>query len=425
MAINIKKYVDISTTFPSADVAGRSFGGLVFTATEMLPDKGQLPEYKEAYETYNDGGVCFLTLSEVGALFGAGLWNSETQKWDVEPSEEYLFATGYYGYVSPSGRFASRMCFSKVLNGERPIDAFKRVNATTNLFGSFTFLSLSGGGESSVIAEDVDISLLVEVAEYNQTLDTKYLFVVNRVRGELPASNVTQECRLFKDISGTCYVSGKTAVSAYMPMAILASTDYSAGQVVNFMFKQFSTEEPTVFDDDTYKKFNLNLVNFFGRTQTNGQTVDFYQRGFNTNGTDTAIYCNELWFKSICETALIDLEVSRERISADPLGVDLVKLEVVDCCSNAIRNGMFMQKELVASDLRSIREIIINSGGSETDVGSIEADVSTKGYSVYAFLKTIADEALSGVKEKSIVYYVFYGTADSVRYIKGNDILLK
>lgn len=412
MAINIKNYVDISTTFPSANFAVRSFGGLVFTATDAIEQSSE--DMQEAYEAYMGGGVTYLSLEEVALLFGI-------------TSDEYKFAEGYYGYISPSGRFASRIAYSKVLSNETPLEAFTRINKITNLFGSFTFLSVQGGGGSSSTSENSSgMEELKAVAQFNASLDSKYLFVVNSVVGEMSTEAIISESKQFKDIKGTVFVAGKTDVSGYMPMAILGSTDYANGQVVNYMFKQFSTEEPAIEDDKTYTAFNKAYVNFYGRTQTNGQTMDFFQRGFNTDGTDTAVYCNEMWFKSLCETALIELLVTRERLPADALGVDLVKLEVVDCCADAIRNGMFMQKELSSRDVRGVREIVVLTGGNDSDVGSIEADVSTKGYSVYAYLTSAEDDQKLGTaSEKVIMYYVFYGTADSVRYIKGNDILLK
>ena len=66
------------------------------------------------------------------------------------------------------------------------------------------------------------------------------------------------------------------------------------------------------------------------------------------------------------------------------------------------------------------------SGGEELEVDGIIVDVGTKGYSIYAYLSEMADaDKLGKTSEKIIVYYVFYGTADSIRFIKGNDILLK
>ena len=410
MAINIKNYVDISTTFPSANVAGRSFGGLVFTASDMLPQTEA--SMVEARDTFEGGGVCYLTLDEIGVLFGT-------------TSDEYKYATGYYGYISPSGRFASRLAIAKVGDGETALEAFTRVNNLTNLFGSFTFLSLAGGGSSTAAANASDIEMLQSVATANAGLDAKYLFVVNRVRGESTKDAVSEECAAFKGVKGTAFVSGATDVSGYMPMAILASTDYTAGQVVNFMFKQFGGETPTVTDDVTYAQFARDNVNFYGRTQTNGQTLDFYQRGFNTDGMDTAIYCNEMWFKAACETSIFGLIRSIERISADAVGVSFVKARVTSQCALAVRNGAFMTKTVDDTEKVKITNLLQNVGLDVTLVDNVVSGVARNGYYVVAYLADVQDAQKTGGRaEKAIVYYVFYGSADSVRFIKGNNVLI-
>lgn len=403
MAINIKKYVDISSRFPTADVAGRSFGGLVFTNKAALP---QSADMQEAYDVYEGGGVAYLGLNEVGALFGLD-------------SDEYKFATGYYGYLSPSGRFASRLAFAKVAEGETPVAAFTRVNELTNLFGSFTFLSLAGGGDSDA-SGDADIEALREVAAYNSGLDTKYLFVVNRVRGDMSKADVIAEAEKFKAAKGTVFLSGATSVSSYMPMAILGSTDYATGQVVNFMFKQFAGEDPTVFDDSTFTDFNAANVNYYGRTQSNGQTLDFYQRGLNSDGQDTAVYCNEMWFKSECETRLMQYLVSNERIPADAVGVAIVELLVTEVCYDAVRNGTFMTKDNpTAASVLGLRQLVALVGGTPDIVDTILINIAKSGYDVWGMLDTNAEG------EPIIHYYVFYGTADSIKFIKGDDILIK
>lgn len=410
MAINIKNYVDISTTFPSANVAGRSFGGLVFTASVMLPQTEA--SMVEARNIFEGGGVCYLTLDEIGVLFGT-------------TSDEYKFATGYYGYISPSGRFASRLAIAKVGAEETALEAFTRVNNLTNLFGSFTFLSLAGGGSPTAAANESDIEMLQSVAAMNSDLDAKYLFVVNRVRGESTKDEVSEECKAFKSSKGTVFVSGATDVSGYMPMAILGSTDYTNGQVVNFMFKQFAGEEPTVTDDVTYAQFAKDNVNFYGRTQTNGQTIDFYQRGFNTDGMDTAIYCNEMWFKAACETSIFTLIRSIERISADDVGVSFVRASVLGQCSNAVRNGTFMAKEVADAERVKITNLIQNEGLNVSLVDEVVSGVERNGYYVVAYLTDVQDDQKTGGRaEKAIVYYVFYGDADSIRYIKGNNVLI-
>ena len=415
MAINSKNFVDISTTFPKAGATNRAFGGMVFTLSEALPQDAD-SAYLSIVADYDGGKDIALSQDDVISVFGIN-------------SKEYEFATGYYSFTSPTGRFPCKLKFKKQDSGKSLLDNFKELDKATNAFGSFTFLAPADSSTSTATASDDYLSQLLEVAVYNHSLDTKYLFVVNqKARGDAnDYMTAIANCDKFSKVSGTCFVYGATDVSSYMPMAILASTDYSNGQVVNFMFKQFDdTEIPTVYDQTVYSKFNQGLVNFYGQTQTNGQTLSFYQRGFNTNGTDTAAYCNEMWFKAECETALLELLISSERIPADQNGVASVKIAVADVCSAASRNGSFMQKEASQTDRKTVREIVNLSGGEEQDVDGIVVDVGTKGDSIYASLSEMTDsERLGKTTEKIIVYYVFYGTAESVRFIKGYDILLK
>lgn len=464
MAINSRKYVDISTTFPSAGTRERALGGLVFTTDEMtlkpaedtggsavgaaepLMLDGRPASYvagayqctdnvnwewdsttgmykavvsnKTVYPPnahqikmrmqYYNGDVLGISLDAIATVFGL-------------QSKVYKFALGYYSYISPSGRYASQLKLYKVTE-ESLVQAFLNANNKTNNFGSFTFLAPdSQEGSSDDSSADWNMTAYVEVANANARLDTKYLFVVN----DIDKNSMMTDVERFYTIRGVCFLHGSSDVSAYMPMAILGSTDYANGQVVSFMFKQFGTETPSVESDEDYVEFNAARINFYGYTQTNGQTLAFYQRGFNTDGQDTAVYCNELWFKAACETALLTMISSRERLPANALGIDLVKLEIAQVGSQATTNGAFMQKVADATDLRQIREIVIGSDGDETDVNDIVSDLSATGFSTYAYLSQLNDPEITGPQSEPIIaYYVFYGTADSVRFIKGNNILL-
>ena len=414
MAINSKNFVDITTTFPTAGATPRALGGMVFTQSIPLEqDKDSL--YFDEVSDYNGGKDITLSLDGVKEVFG-------------ETSKEYEFASGYYSYISPSGRTPSALKFKKIDTGLSLLENFEELDKSTNQFGSFTFLPPADSStESNASVTSSFIEELRYVAEANDKLDTKYLFVVNQpARDGVSYTTAMANSEMFSEFAGVCFVYGATDVSAYMPMAILASTNYTSGQVVNFMFKQFSNEVPTVHDQKTYSDFNQHLVNFYGRTQSNGETLDFFQRGINTDGNDTAIYCNEMWFKAACETALLDMLVAAERIPADANGVASVKTTVAEVCSVASSNGTFMQKTVDSRGRKTVREIVTQSGGEEQDVDGIITDVEAKGYSIYAYLSEKADkDKLGKTSEKIIVYYVFYGTADSIRFIKGYDILLK
>lgn len=438
MAINLNNFVDISSVSPEQMAVGRAFGGLVFTASDAIdqaagaesPTGGDLAKLAE---DYNAGKPVTLTLDEVGALFGRPIVDYQDGEDDTYP--EYVHARGYYSYISPKGNVASSLQFAKILPGQSPVQAFTAIDAMTNNFGSFTFLKFTPVAESDA-SSNADIDNLLAVARYNQGLQSKYLFVVNRKRGSLPKDQVTSEADQFSGIKGTCFVSGATQASSYMPMAIFASTDYSNGTVVNFMFKQFTGEVPTVTSDAVYTDFNKHCVNFYGRTQSNGQTIDFFQRGFNTDGMDTAIYCNEIWFKAACETRLSDFLFVNERLPASNEGVNLVATEVTVVCNDAVQNQAFtVRPSIVQSEKVMIRQLINqtmdDAAGAAAEAAMAETDLATSGYHVYAYLAgpeqptgTIANK-IGKASEYVIVYYVFYGTAESIRYIKGTNVLVK
>lgn len=413
MAISINKIIDISTKFPSVPPTGRSFGGLVFTATPMnTTENVDLSLIKADYDANK---VVEMSLSEIYALFG-------------ENSEEYKFANGYYGYLSPSGRFASALKFAKMGATETPRAAFERVRGETNMFGSFTFLSVGGTHDSSSDYPDASIEQLVAVAQDNEKLDSRYLFVVNYQWDGLTSQKEAVKAARAQfgypnnePIQGTAFVAGGTSYFAYMPMAIFAATDYAEGEVTNHMFKQFTGEHATVKDDATYAEFNALQINFYGQTQTNGATINFYQRGFNTDGTDTAIYCNEIWFKSGCETSLMNILLGRERLSADDDGVSTVVNEVYSVCGQAVANGAFMPKTVSTEDQKSILQYIAKAGGTNTQGQDIISSLARVGYAVFGYLAPPTQTT----PEYYIRYTVFYGTADSIRFIKGDDILVK
>jgi hypothetical protein len=414
MAINLKKYVDISTIFPGNNSGERGFGGLIFTRNEPVAPLTN----SDAYNAYHTTGFAYMSLNDVKEIFG-------------ETSVEYKAAEKYYDYVSPSGRFASKLAFMKYGDSKAPtaVDALTKADQMPNIsgFGSVLFIdqdTVSDLGSSTASASDPipdELKELVSVATFNsETLANKYLIVVARTFDATQKSNYTAERAYFKDIPGVCYVVGVDVTSGVMPQAILGAIDFVNGQTTNFMFKMFDKEVPSITDSNLYDDLTAGLISFYGQTQTNGPTLEFYQRGYNTDDDDTALFCHEMWFKSACEMELLDLLTNNERIPANALGVDMVKLAVVDVCSDAVNNASFMPKVADRAAMKTIRQIVTASDGGEEAVSSIAADLETKGYSVYAYLAA----PKSGSTEQYIAYYVFYGTADSIRFIEGNNVLI-
>lgn len=423
MAISINKFIDIQTTFPSADAPARSFGGLVFVpeeCTAVPPEGSRLAALKK---DFNDFKVVQVTNTDVTYLFG-------------EDSYITKFADGYYNYESPTNRYASMLSIVR-LNGTVSLKQnFINAYNSTNMFGSFTFLPKEQDGSDSDSDPDYnlggyDAADLYAVSQENDNLNARFLFVVNSVRadtdvdGSVTIADKNSSCGGYGDgmnetCEGTVYVSGAYPWSSYMPMAIFAATDYVEGTVTNHMFKQFPGEMPTVKDDATFDAFNANQINFYGQSQTNGQTLNFYQRGFNTNKVESAIYCNEVWLKSACEAELTGVFMNNERVPANDDGVAEVVSAVFNVCGTAVGNGMFMVKQMRDVEARKLRKFLANIGAPTDTAEAIVSDVERVGYAVYGYYTY--DEAKG---EYYIHYFIFYGTADSVRYIKGDDILIK
>ena len=434
MAININNYVDLTTVWPSADAAQRAFGGLVVTASTGLdPELADDATAKALRKKYRDGELVYLTLDDVRTVFG----EYENEQSDPKiHTPEYEMALHYYGYLSPSGRFASRMAFIKL--DTNALTTLMKADAQPEIpgFGSVNFLDVIPRAEVDESSDSdggltpKQIAALQEVAQLNEgdKYRCKYLIVVNSPRDGRGADAIVKEESQFSKYKGVHYLTGNDDCSAYMPMAILGSTDFENGQVTNYMFKMFSGEEPVVTADSEFTTFNSNNVNYYGQTQTNGRTLSFYQRGYNTDGTETAIYCNEMWFKSSCESELMTLLTNRERIPANQTGVALVEQTVAQVCMKAVQNGAFMSKEILPADMKGMAEIVMSLGGTYQDAEKMATDIATNGYSIWAVLRRDAsstDVSKLGKSEPFIMYYVFYGTAESIRYIKGFDVLLK
>lgn len=404
MAISIEKYVDISTSRSALVTPIKNLGGLVFTTSDMEYTSGgssdessenDMESLKQIYDRYEPTPMSML---ETQVLFGS-------------ESDEYECALRYYSYLSPTGNLPSRMFFCKMKDGEKPSECFIRVNDTFKNFGSFMFLK-THETEESLLAE------MVKVSAINTGLGYKYLFVMSEAKGDMTDSEVCARAENFSSATGTCYVLGNDVISGTMPMAILAAFDYENGITEGFMFKQFQAETPTVYSDTSFDAFRASHVNFYGRAQANGMTVDFYQRGLNTNGEDTGVYCNEAWFKNACAIDLFEMLLTTSKLTADNAGVADVRSVVLQVCGKAVSNGVFIAKETDAEDEMRIRATINTLGGTTEDAMDVISDVARIGYACFASLGTDDDGSAL------IRYYVYYGTSDSVKMIKGNDILL-
>ena len=447
MAISINKYVNITSQFPETDPVGRAFGGLVFswsaskvsesTTTDEVNEwsgfdfsAAELKTLKSISAAYEAGDIVAVTEKQVAGLFGGRVGDDSDSSGTIDEdeittSDEYAFALKYYNYLSPSNRFASKLKIAKVTG--TPVEAFKKACDKTNMFGSFTFL----GDGTATCLDGERLNQMVDVAVQNQKFDTRFLFVVADVLSEdHNVADVVESKEKFDDYKGVTFVCGTDFTDAAMPMAILAATDFDNGSVTNYMFKSFSWVEPCVRSDEDYKDFVNKNINFYGQAQNNGQTFDFYQRGFNTDGTDTSVYCNEMWLKAACTTALFEMLRTTERVPADAVGAAMVQQCVMDACVKAVANGMFLTKSLTAKQQMAILQIVEDEkiGNANSILEDIITDIAINGYAVLAFITDqpkVIEDVLAPSGEYYARYILFYGTGDSVRYVEGTHTLLR
>lgn len=378
MAISQSHYIDITSgTSGNANVTERILAGLVFTKSTVKSGNTEVTDVPVS-----------MTLDEVVTCFGAS-------------AAETAFATKYFAYASANGNSPTSISFAHYGDSsETPLAAITRINGVTNNFGSFCFI------ETLTDAE------IIAVANYNAGLNYKYLYVVQDVNGSTAAVTSALVTAL-TGISGVCVIQCTTANTheEYMPMAIFAATDYDGtNTATNFMYKQFASAVVEVTTDSIATLLDSLNVNYYGQTQTNGKTIAFFQRGFNMDGLDTAVYCNEIWLKSRIETLFFNLMTSLNKISADENGAQVILTGITEAATQGLTNGTI----IIGKSLTSAQKAAVTAYSGDNSAWN---SVQSSGYWLNVVIK------LDGQVYKA-VYTLIYSKGDSIRKVEGYDILI-
>lgn len=402
MAIEQTRYIDIKSGVANSTLQERNLQGLVFATEEMI-------EGSTHKSDYDDGTPVKLTKTEVMAEFGP-------------TSHVGLFAAKYFAYIAPDGSTPSTLMVAKRLAGDAsPLASFTRVDALTNDFGSFTFLTVtttSGTPPDPVVTTMTPtIAELKAVASANSALNFKYLFVVgvSTTDSRLDDSdgvtagvqNVFTELAGF---SGTHLCVGMDEYIAAVPMAICSAVNYNkSGATVSMMFKRLAGESAAVTDGTTADAYDAKYVNYYGLTQTNGRQLGFYQRGFNADGVDTMVYFNELWLKSTIATAFLNLATSVNKIPNDKNGAAMCRNIVAEAVRQAFNNGTItIPESLTPAQTANIVQL---AGGDDTAPDTILSN----GYWVDVVIRAVG----SSTNEFKAVYTLIYSKNDAIRFVEG------
>lgn len=384
MAISQSKYIEITSGVSSAVVGERDFSGLVFTDADMETDA-------PLKARYDNGEILSLSLDDVVNSFTTGA--------DVSK-----FCKTYFSYISPSGTSPDHIYVCKAgIEGKTDdaTSALTYADENGGNFGSFTFVT-----EVTTISD----TQLADTAEQNAGYNFKYLMCVGKARTASASSDVSAFDSIGKH-SGLCKVVGNDNLGAAMPMAILAATDYTvANSATIYMFKQFGGVTPCVTNDADYKTYSDGYVNFYGQTKSHGTPIEFYQRGYNADGVDTAVYCNEMWFKSAIEMDFFNLVTRVEKIPANDTGSAMISNAIMGTVDMAITNGTILPgKILDAND----RIAILQLSGNNPD--AIE-NVAMFGY--HYTISIVKGEG-ANVNDYIAKYRIIYSKGDGIRKVEG------
>ena len=441
----MKRYIDIKSGVATSTLGERNLQGLVFTKDEMV--SGATASILEKYVqgipvkmTNNDIVKCFGATSDtvkfsakyfsyVGPGSSAPSILTVAKVLDTSNAVSYETATKYVvGNIVEAeigGEDRYFVCFKEIsaaqntdasvltdgeffaeISSENPLGAFSRVDSVTNDFGSFAFIDDS---DNPYTAAEIEA-----VAQANAGKDFKYLFCQGFTPDDSRKSTfLGTGTGSLVGIAGTHIVQGVDKYAAAMPMAMTASVNYNrAGSAICMMFKQFANETPTVTDDTTANDLDAVKCNYYGQTQTNGQNLSFYQRGFNADGLDAMVYFNELWLKSRIATDFMNLATGVRRIPADDVGRGLVRSVVAKAVNHAMNNGTIIIKQSLTTAQES--QILTLSGNDE----DAPSEVLNNGYWLDVVIST------TDGNEYKASYVLIYSKGDSIRKVEGYNYLV-
>lgn len=293
---------------------------------------------------------------------------------------------------------------SNGVTAESVTTALTESTERSNNFGSFAFVPT------------LTTDQITEAAMWNDGNNVLFQF-----HTPVTATNAAVVSAAIINLGGTGMTLQGTVANEYpemLPMAVLAATNYAQrGAVQNYMFQQAGLT-PTVTtnaDADTYDALR---VNYYGQTQTAGQLLAFYQRGFLTGtGTDPInmnVFANEQWLKDFAGSRLMTLLLSAPRVPANAAGRGQVIAVLRDVADMALINGTFS----VGRTLTAAQRVTV--GQLSGDPTAFQ-QVQTSGFWLDAqILSRVVDNATEFYAQ----YTLIYSKDDVIRSVEGSHVLI-
>lgn len=351
-----------------------------------------------------------------GNTAGGDLWTAATVTYNAETSSFILTggATGdiaiAYATAAGSGTDISGLIgwseatapiASNGMAAQTLTDILNNSIELSNDFGSFAFVGYS-----------LDADQINEIGTWNDTQNNEYLFC-----GDVTAVNYETIIPAAAAHKGMAinYNVGSTLPAWLMPATILAATNYSnTNGTVNYMFQQFPNQAVAVDTNTLANTLDPLHINYNGQTQKAGTKINFYQDGYCADGTDIAVYANEIWLKDAMTTEIINLEIALDKIPANEDGLGQIEAILQGVIDEALNNGTISpSKELTNTQKAYITQL----------TGDNEAwqSVYLNGY-ILTLKLTIS--VVNGATKYIADYTLIYSKGDSIRKVTGRHILI-
>ena len=288
---------------------------------------------------------------------------------------------------------------------QTPAEAFTNSAKESNNFGSFSFI------------DSLAVSDIAEVAVANAGFNNIFMFSVPF------DSKATAEAIIAALGDSAPQGIGLTLISAsgreeFMPMAILAATDYTAtNSTQNFMYQQFDGAVAMVKTDTEADELDALSVNYYGQTQAAGQGISFYQRGVLLGSiNDMGVYCNEIWLKDALTVNILNLLLASPKVPANEAGEAMVRGVMQESIDTALVNGTIIKMKT----LSAVQKAYITQLAGDNNAWF---KVYNDGYYLMVDIKQ-RDNSQSGKSEYMVSYKLIYSKGDSIKYVEGSDIMI-
>lgn len=275
-------------------------------------------------------------------------------------------------------------------------------NADNN-FGSFTFLAT------------LTQTQIVEAATWNDTQNNMFMYSVR-----CTSSNAAALAAALVNLSGVTLTLApiSTQYPEQFPMMILAATDYTErNSTQNFMF-QFADLTPSVTTNADANTYDALRINYYGQTQTAGNQIYFYQRGYMmglaSDARDQNTYVNEIWLKDAMAASIMTLLLALSKVSANATGRAQILNIMQGVIEQALSNGVIS----VGKPLTNVQKAYITQVTGDNQAWQ---KVQNQGYWLDCVIQQVNN---SGIIEYIAKYTLLYSKDDVIRKVEGADILI-